>query len=190
MRFLTKPNRQGLLTKYIFEYQRTYQKATYPRWVHFEQSSADYLPLLFDRIVKNKVSDFFLGIPFKFWGVQFDSPITIILGADEIARFCAVNKCSGLAVSIYGGCHIFSIYRNVETGRFDPPDYGSQPRPSLIYHKPSGQDFSFSFGTGDNDDTFQFAYVGIIPFVENETTGEKMLLTSGALVRMIGIRYD
>lgn len=189
VRFLTKPNRQGLLTKYILEYQRTYHSATYLRWVQFEQSTADYFPLFFDRIVKNKVSDFFNGIPFKFWDVQFDSPITIILGADEIARFCAVNKCSGLAVSIDGGCHIFSIYRNVETGRFDPPDYGSQPRASLIYHKPSGLDFSFSFGTGENDDTFQFAYVGIIPFVENETTGEKMLLTSGALVRMIGIRY-
>lgn len=189
VRFLTKPNRQGLLTKYILEYQHMYHQTTYLRWVMFEQYSANTLPLYFDRIVKNKVSDFFQGIPFKFLDVQLDSPVTIVLGADEIARFCAVNKCSGLAVSIDGGCFIYNINRNVETGKFEAPDYGSQPRASLIYHTPSGRDFSFSFGTGENDDTFQFAYVGIIPFVENETTGEKMLLTSGALVRMVGIIY-
>lgn len=188
-RFLTKPNRQGLLTKYILEYQRTHHQYTYLQWVRFEKITAFYLPLYFDRIVKNKVSDFFQGIPFNIPDVQLDSPVTILLGADEIARFCAVNKCSGLAISIDGGCYIYGINRNVETGKFASPDYGSQPRASLIYHTPSGNDFAFSFGSGDVDDTFQFAYVGIIPFVENETTGEKILLTAGALVRMVGIYY-
>lgn len=190
VRFLTKPNRQGLLTKYILEYQRRAHISSYLRWVQFEQSTCYFLPLYFDRIVKNKVSDFFAGIPFYFAGIQLDSPVTIILGADEIARFCAVNKCSGLAVSLDGGCFIYSITRNVETGKFGVPEYGSQPRASLIYHKPSDMDFSFSFGSGEVDDTFQFAYVGIIPFVENETTGEKILLTAGALVRMVGIYYS
>lgn len=189
VRFLTKPNRQGLLTKYILEYQRTHHQNTYLYWVRFEHTTSYSLPLYFDRIVKNKVSDFFSGIPFYIEGVQLDSPVTIILGADEIARFCAVNKCSGLAISIDGGCYIYNFTRQIETGKFGIPDYGSQPRPSLIYHKPSNMDFSFSFGSGEEDDAFQFAYVGIIPFVENETTGEKILLTAGALVRMIGIIY-
>lgn len=183
--FLTKANRQSLLTRELYRMVVTHYNTDDKTIIPLENSTAYYLPFLFEKLVKNRAGNFFSNIPYVLHDVPTESPITITLAGYELENYCKYYNSIGVRISVVSECYVYGLYKDSATNKFLPGDHGRKTRSDYIFWQPGSPSLTISFGSGYNDDAFNYAFLCIEPLVSiNERRG--IVKETGSIVKMIG----
>lgn len=183
--FLTKANRQAILTREIYRYCLSAGTDENKSSIDFSNGTAFFLPLSFEKIVKNKAGNFFSNIPYFIDGVPANSPISITLAGYELENYCKFYKSIGVRVSVVSECYIYSLFKSDVTQKFEPSEHGRKTRSDYILWELGSPSLTISFGSGLWDDCFNYAFLCIEPLVSiNERRG--IAKETGSIVKMIG----
>lgn len=183
--FLTKANRQALLTREIYRMAITSgyddEKSTVP----FYNDSATRIPLLFEKVVKNKAGNFFSNIPYCLYRIPVNSPISITFAGYELENYCKYYNSIGVRISVVSECYLYSLNKDSETQKFSPSEHGRKTRSDYILWESGSPSLTISFSSGGNDDCFNYAFLCIEPLISiNERRG--IAKETGSIVKMIG----
>lgn len=184
--YLTKANRQAILTREIYRMSITDGNDQERTIIPFNLSTGYVFPVLFEKVVKNKAGNFFSNIPYYVSDVPLDSPVTITLAGYELENYCKFYKSIGARISIVSECYIYGMPKYTETQKFTPSEHGRKTRSDYIFWELGSPSLTISFSSGTLDDCFNYAFFCIEPLVSiNERRG--IAKETGAIVKMIGI---
>lgn len=165
--YLFKPYRQSLLTRAAKNSLLSNEFAlAYPE-IGTRESILHYLPIVVDNIVKNKLSDFFPGIPRKLFSLTLESTHEFVFSYNDLVRFCSINKCIGVSISISSPCYLYGINYDENTGKYSQPDAGASGRGPYYnwYLQDEEEDLTISASTGEIDDAGVFWIVYATPIL-------------------------
>lgn len=184
--FLTKANRQSILTREIYRMSTAGGRDNDRTRIMFTISTGYTFPLLFEKVVKNKAGNFFSNIPYFIDGVPLDSPVSITLAGYELENYCKFYKSIGVRVSVVSECFVYDMLKDANTQKFAPSEHGRKTRSDYILWESGSPSLTISFSSGSLDDCFNYAFFCIEPLVSiNERRG--IAKETGAIVKMIGI---
>lgn len=184
--FLTKANRQAILTREIYRMSIGASLDDNRTLIPFNLQTGFVFPILFEKVVKNKAGNFFSNIPYFVADIPFDSPVTITLAGYELENYCKFYKSIGVRISIVSECYIYAMSKIKTTQKFEPSEHGRKTRSDYILWELGSPSLTISFSSGSLDDCFSYAFFCIEPLVSiNERRG--IAKETGAIVRMIGI---
>lgn len=184
--FLTKANRQALLTREIYRMSIISGLDNEKTRVPFTIDTAAHFPLLFEKVVKNKAGNFFSNIPYCLYSVPMNSPISITLAGYELENYCKYYNSIGVRVSVVSECYIYSLLKDNDTQKFSPSEHGRKTRSDYILWESGSPSLTISFSSGSFDDCFNYAFLCIEPLVSiNDRRG--IAKETGSIVKMIGI---
>lgn len=183
--FLTKANRQAILTREIYRMCISEGTDDDKTFIGFSNLTALSFPLLFEKIVKNKVGNFFSNIPYSMSDVPIESPISITLAGYELENYCTYYNSIGVRVSVISECYIYSLSKNNVTQKFEPSEHGRKTRSDYILWELGSPSLTISFGSGQWDDCFNYAFLCIQPLVRI-VGGRGVAKETGSIVKMIG----
>lgn len=183
-KYLFKFDRQALLTKGIYELNVGNGYDQNKTRIMGEEDLYHDMPYVFDRIVKNKISDFFSGISQNYIEVGLGYTYSLYIYADDLENYCQINNCVGVAVSIVGPCYIYGMNRPGTTSKFNAPQSGFQVSRNVQTWSTGSSDMELFFNSGDVDDAFTFVFLTIQPVIQ--FVGERALTkNTGAVCGMI-----
>lgn len=183
--FLTKANRQSILTREVYRYALSNGNTQNRTFLDFHNGTAARLPLSFEKVVKNKAGNFFSNIPYFIDNVPANSPISITLAEYELSNYCKYYNAVGVRVSVVSECYIYSMVKDNITQKFVPSEHGRKTRSDYILWELGNSSLTISFGSGLWDDCFNYAFLCIEPLVSlNERRG--LAKETGSIVKMIG----
>lgn len=183
--FLTKANRQAILTREIYRMSISGGADMDRTLIPFANDTAYSLPLYFEKVVKNKAGNFFSNIPYFINEVPVNSPISITLAGYELENYCKYYNAIGARISVVSECFMYGLAKNIETQKFEPSEHGRKTRSDYILWESGSQSLTISFSSGLNDDCFNYAFLCIEPLVGiNVRRG--IAKETGSIVKMIG----
>lgn len=183
--YLTKANRQSILTREVYRYARSSGNTQNMTFLDFHNGTAAHLPLSFEKVVKNKAGNFFSNIPYFIENVPVNSPISITLAEYELVNYCKYYNAIGVRVSVVSECYIYSMLKDNITQKFSPSEHGRKTRTDYIIWQLGDPTLTISFSSGQYDDCFNYAFLCIQPLVSLiERRG--IAKESGSIVKMIG----
>lgn len=184
--FLHKGSRQAILTKGIFDLQKRYYSANMPDEVAFQPQMAFYLPLVYEDIVKNKMSKFFPSVPLFFTEVISGSTVVLFIQEDELFNFCSFNECIGVRFLWTDTCYLYGVARDPITQKFYFPDNNyNSGRNSVNWYIGDGE-LEIHLKSSDADDACRFAILIALPIIR-EVGGRVVTKNTGSCARLIGM---
>lgn len=186
--FLHKGSRQAILTKSIFDMQKKYNSSSVPGEVIFSPERAFYLPLVYDEVVKNKMSKYMPSVPFIFTNVASEATAVVSIPEAELNNFCLFNNCIGIRFLWTDKCSLYSVFRDPQTNKFNYPDVDyNRGRNSQDWFT-GASDMEIHLESSGNDDACRFAILIALPIVRRVGT-RALTKNTGSCARLIGM-YD
>lgn len=187
--FLHLGDRQAILTKKIYEMQRSYFPEYHEQVVFFPNASSQYLPQCYESIVKNKMSNFFPSVPFLFREVPVGGNLVVSIPSFELENYCRINKCIGVQFSTVSGCYLYGSTHTEDTGKYIYPDNGSSRDRSIYSWITGDEDLDITPSTSIFEDAANFVIIIAIPIVR-QVGGRNVTKLTGATARMIGVVFE
>lgn len=185
-KFLHLPDRQAILTKAIFQQQKSFGNFEDGAVIDLSRTMDSYMPHIYDIVVKNKFSKYMPSVPYYIPNVEFGGVVTIVIPAFELENFCLYNKCKGVLFTLVYECYIYSSSKDPETGKFSVPDNGFLVRRQPFAWMSGQSDLTISFSAGTNDDTLSFAILSALPIIR-DVGGRYVTKDTGAACRLISL---
>lgn len=183
--FLHLGDRQAILTKKIYELQKTYYSDTLGTDVIFNNTTSFYLSQCYDGIVKNKMSNFFPSVPYLFDNVPVGSRLVITIPSIELENYCRFHKCKGVQFLTVQECYLYGTTKQADTGKFIYPDNGSSSTRNIYTWLVGGEDLDITPKISIYDDACNFVIVMAMPIV-GQVGGRNITKLTGSTARLIG----
>lgn len=186
--FLFIPYRQAILTRLIHTYFLQDESGnSYPA-IYIPRGSEPALELLFDEVVKNKLSLDFFDIPRRI-EISIDSPdVTITLSSTTLENYLSKYGGVGVRVEISVPHYLYNMSYNMETGKYPGPSGNPGGRGDSYIWRPGEGDLELSLRNPEADDSYSFWVVYISP-LSSEVGGRFISKRTGATCGMIQTIY-
>lgn len=169
--FMFKPYRQALLTKSILSYFVDRSTNSIRPLILSRSSGFNFLPNIFDSIIKNKIRNSFPELPERVSNLELDGQYEFVIRYESLVNFCNKYKCIGVRFSVSNYKYLYSTIFNDEVGGYVVGD--SNPGGRVFYQDfmkdDPAEDMSFVSEVGNIDDatTFWIVYANPIIRLEN-----------------------
>lgn len=185
--FLHLGDRQAILTKKIYEIQKTYYPDRYGEIVVFDSYGGIYLSQCYESIVKNKMSNFFPSVPFAFYETAIGSTLVVTIPSAELENYCRFNKCSGVQFTTVAECYLYGSSKSSSTQKFAYPENGSSRTRSIYSWLIGDGDLDLTPTISNLDDASNFVIITAMPIVK-QVGGRNVVKITGSTARLIGVQ--
>lgn len=183
--FLHLGDRQAILTKEIYQFQKEVYPNITDSAVTFKPSDGLAISLCYEKIVKNKMSKFFPSVPFVRYSVPIGANLVITIPSAELDSYCRFYKCAGVQFTIVPECFIYSTSKSSDTQKYGYPECGSGSDRGFYSWLIGDGDLDLTPAVSVNDDAANFVIIIAMPIVR-QIGGRNVTKLSGATARLIG----
>lgn len=166
--YLFKPYRHAILTRIVLDdLSSSVASSVFPSLLQESKMRANYSYAI-DRIVKNKLRDYFPTIAYHYANLRVQDSHEIVIPAEDLEAFCEKNRCIGVQISVSSPHYIFNT--NIGSGdeKYTNPDANPGGRVSYLNWYTSNEemdDLTITADTGDVDEAYTFWIVYATPIL-------------------------
>lgn len=186
--FLFVPYRQAILTRIIHAYFLRYEPDGQFPTIYLPRNTEPYLELLFDEVVKNKLSVDFSDIPRKIEINIDSSDVTVTLSSTTLENYLSKYGGIGVRVEISIPYYLYNMGYDINSGKYSGTSGNPGGRGDSYIWRPGEGDLELSFRNPGADDAYSFWVIYISP-LSSEVGGRFIAKKTGATCGMIQTIY-
>lgn len=188
--FLFRATRQSILTKAFFEYYRSLYNLGSKQSFAPDRRFSAMLAHSFDRVVKNKLSDFLPDInnnpTYSLNSVLYRVEFT----SAELEELANKLKCKGFYFSFNGAYQLYTPYYSAESSKYEAGDlYQPDGRPNRMTWLVGDGDLEFESNFEITDDAINICFLTISPIIY-QVGGRNVISQGKSICKLIVPLYE